>query len=82
MNERGQLILRNRLAVLVFVLLALSFSDARRGSQQKQARKAIRRMAGFELPVALFASTHSSSTSAESAEVSAEIRTVFRFAEL
>jgi len=48
MNELGQLI-RGIACVLVFALLALSFSDARADVSTKQARKAITRMPGFEL---------------------------------
>jgi hypothetical protein len=78
MNERGQLI-RGIVCVLVFVLLALSFSDARADISAKQARKAITRMPGFELKNGAVRVSSVSSTTASTAEVTASIQSVFRF---
>ena len=77
MNELGQLI-RGIACVLVFVLLALSFSDARADVSTKQARKAITRMPGFELTNGAVRVHSVSSTTASTAEVTASIRSVFR----
>ena len=78
MNQRGQLI-RGIFCVLVFVLLALCFSDARADVSSKQARKAITRMPGFELKNGAVRIHSVSSTTASTAEVTASIRSVFRF---
>jgi len=78
MNERGQLN-RGIVCVLVFVLLALSFSDARANVTTKQARKAITRMPGFELTNSAVRVSSVSSTTDSTAEVTASIRSVFRF---
>jgi hypothetical protein len=78
MNERGQLI-RGIVCVLVFVLLALSFSDARADISAKQARKAITRMPGFELKNGAVRVSSVSASTASTAEVTASIQSVFRF---
>ena len=64
---------------LVFLLLTLLVSDARADLNNKQARKAITRMPGFELTNGAVRINSISSTGATSAEVSAFIKSVFRF---
>ncbi len=78
MNECGKPI-DEIFCVLVFLLLALSFSDARADVSSKQARKAITRMPGFELKNGAVRVHSVSSTSALTAEVTASIQSIFRF---
>ena len=74
---------KTRPAVLVRLLalcmLALLASDVRADLNPKQARKLITRMAGFELTNGSVRVKSISATSAAATEVSAEIRTVFKF---
>src|SRR5690349_4507043 len=62
---------------LLFVLLCVVSIHARADLSQKQARKVIQTMGGWSLPSDAVR-IRSVSGSAESAEVSAEIETVFR----
>lgn len=64
---------------LIFLLLTLLVSDARADLNAKQARKAITRMPGFELTNGAVRINAISSTGATAAEVSALVRSVFRF---
>src|ERR1700752_809090 len=64
--------------ITVFLLALLSASSARADLSQKQARKLIQTMAGWSLPGSAVRLESIRSNGAESAEVSAEIQTVFR----
>lgn len=64
--------------IAVLVLAILAPISARADLSQKQARKVIQTMAGWSLPGSAVRLQSIHSNSAESAEVSAEIQTVFR----
>lgn len=66
--------------LLVVCLFAFVVPGARADLSPKQARKLITRMPGFELTSGAIRIKSISATSAGAAEVSAEIRTVFKFA--
>jgi hypothetical protein len=65
--------------LLACCFIAFTFSDVQADLTPKQARKAITRTPGFELTNGSVRVKTISATSAAAAEVSAEIRTVFRF---
>lgn len=65
--------------LVVLCLLALNGSDARAQLTPKQARKLITRMTGFELSNGSVRVKAIAPSSLTTAEVSAEIRTVFKF---
>jgi type II secretion system (T2SS) protein G len=67
------------LRVLVFFLLTFMVPVANADLSQKQARKLIARMPGFELTNSALRIKSISASGASAAEVTAEIRTVFRF---
>jgi hypothetical protein len=67
------------LRLLIVCLLAFIVPHAKADLTQKQARKLITRMPGFELTNSSLRIKSISPTGAASAEVTAEIRTVFRF---
>jgi hypothetical protein len=67
------------LRLLVVCLLALMVPIARADLSIKQARKLITRMPGFELTNSALRIKSISTTGASAAEVTAEIRSVFRF---
>ena len=67
------------LPLLALCALALAPANARADLSAKQARKAITHMTGFELTNGAVRVKTISNTSATAAEVSAEIRTVFKF---
>lgn len=77
MNVRKQL--TRVFCGLIFLLVTLLASDARADLNAKQARKAITRMPGFELTNGAVRINSISSTGGPAAEVSALVRTVFRF---
>lgn len=60
-------------------VIAGTLSDARADLTAKQARKSLTRMAGFELTSGAVRVKSISTTSVNTAEVSAEVRTVFKF---
>jgi hypothetical protein len=66
-------------AIFLFVLLVVSPIQARADLSQKQARKVIQMMAGWSLPGDSVRIRSVRSNTADTAEVSAEIETVFRF---
>lgn len=66
------------MALFFFVLLIVSPVQARADLSQKQARKVIQTMAGWSLPGDSVRIRSVTSNTAETAEVSAEIETVFR----
>jgi hypothetical protein len=71
---------RSRLfGLLIFFLLAFSVPNVRADLKPKQARKLITRMPGFELSSGAVRIKSISATSADATEVTAEIRTVFKF---
>src|ERR1044071_259609 len=63
---------------LLFLLLCGAADYARADLSQKQARKVIQTMAGWSLPSDSVRIRSVNSSTAETAEVSAEIETVFR----
>lgn len=65
--------------VFIFSLLALSVADVRADLSAKNARKAITRMAGFELTNGAVKVKTISNAGVTAAEVTALIRSVFRF---
>lgn len=65
--------------LLACSLIAFSAANVRADLTPKQARRAITRMAGFELTNGSVRVKTITATSASAAEVSAEIRTVFKF---
>jgi hypothetical protein len=65
--------------VLVVCLLAFIVPNVRADLSQKQARKLITRMPGFELTNGSVRIKAISATSAQAAEVTAEIKTAFKF---
>ena len=65
--------------LLVLFLLAVIVPNARADLSQKQARKLIARMPGFELTNSALRIKSISASGALAAEVTAEIRTVFKF---
>jgi hypothetical protein len=67
-----------RFALFLFFLLICGPVEARADLSKKQARKAIQNVAGWSLPSDDVRVQSIRSSSAESAEVSAEIETVFR----
>jgi hypothetical protein len=67
------------LRILVLCLLAFTVPNARADLTQKQARKLISRMPGFELTNSALRIKSITTSGASAAEVTAEIRTVFRF---
>lgn len=67
------------LRILVLCLLAFIVPNARAELSLKQARKLITRMPGFELPNSALRIKSISTSGASAAEVTAEIRTVFKF---
>jgi hypothetical protein len=70
---------RNSLFLLVFCILAISALEVRAELSAKQARKLLTRMAGFELPSGSVRVKTISPGSNGSTEVTAEIKTVFKF---
>jgi Tfp pilus assembly protein PilE len=66
---------------LACCVVALAATTARADLSPKQARKALTRMAGFDLTSGAVRVKTISATKAATAEVSAEIRTVFKFAQ-
>jgi hypothetical protein len=74
----GKLITALSLAVC---LTALTASSARADLNAKQARKALTRLAGFELTNGAVRVKNIAATNASAAEVTAEIRTVFNFSQ-
>lgn len=64
---------------ITFCVIAGTLSDARADLTAKQARKSLTRMAGFELTSGSVRVKSISITSVGTAEVSAEVRTVFKF---
>jgi len=64
--------------MVIFVLLIVSPTQARADLSQKQARKVIQTMAGWSLPGDSVRIRSVKSSTGETAEVSAEIETVFR----
>jgi hypothetical protein len=70
---------RNSLFLLVFCILAISALEVRAELSGKQARKLLTRMAGFELPSGSVRVKTISPGSDGSTEVTAEIKTVFKF---
>jgi hypothetical protein len=66
--------------VLACCLVALTSANARADLSPKQARKVMTRIPGFELKSSAVRVKSISASSGSSAEVSAEIRTVFKFA--
>ena len=69
------------LTLLACCLTAFTAANARADLTPKQARKAITRMAGFEIKSDSVRVKTVTTTKAGEAEVSAEIRTVFKFAQ-
>lgn len=67
------------LRILILCLLAFIVPDVRADLSQKQARKLIARMPGFELTNSALRIKSISTSGASAAEVTAEIRTVFKF---
>jgi hypothetical protein len=67
-----------RLAIFLFVLVMFGPIQARANLSKSQARKVIQTMAGWSLPSSAVRVEAVNSSSNESAEVSAEIQTVFR----
>ncbi len=65
--------------VFIFAVLALSVADVRAELNAKNARKAITRMAGFELTNGAVKVKTISNAGVTAAEVTASIRSVFRF---
>src|SRR5215204_6167636 len=70
--------MRRNAFILAFVLAILSPTHARADISQKDARKVVQTMAGWSLPSDSVRIQSIKSSSAEAAEVSAEIQTVFR----
>ena len=75
----GKIRMVSVLPVLAFCLIVCSGIEARANLSASQARKAITRFAGFELKSEEVRVKSVSSSSASAADVSAEIRTVFKF---
>ncbi|MEP6919641.1 MAG: type II secretion system protein GspG [bacterium] len=67
------------LRLLAFCVLAFSAADARADLTTKQARKAITKMPGFELTTAAVHVQSVTTTSPNTAEATALVRTVFKF---
>jgi hypothetical protein len=65
--------------LLVFCLITLAVSNVRADLNLKQARKAIRRMPGFELTNGAVKVTAVTTTGTTTAEATALVRSVFRF---
>jgi len=66
-------------SVLACCVVALASTPAKADLSPKQARKALTRIPGFELPSGAVRVKSISASSAAAAEVSAEIQTVFKF---
>jgi hypothetical protein len=77
----GKLRTASLFPLLACTLITFCAASVRADLTSKQARKAITRMAGFELTNGSVRVKTISATSPSAAEVSAEIRTVFKFAQ-
>ncbi|HKR59153.1 MAG TPA: type II secretion system protein GspG [Pyrinomonadaceae bacterium] len=77
--KAGDKFLKRFFGLLVFALITLAAANVRADLSAKQARKALTRMAGFELKGGDVKVTATSTTGATTGEATALIRGVFRF---
>jgi hypothetical protein len=76
--QKSQKVLRKVSVIFCAVLVIVSAGEARADISQKDARRALQNMLGWSLPSDAIRIESVRSSGAESAEVSAEIQTVFR----
>jgi Type II secretion system (T2SS), protein G len=75
----GYKVSKQLFGLLIFVSVTLAAANVHAELNAKQARKAITRMAGFELTNGAVKVTATSTTGATTGEATAQIRSVFRF---